>query len=232
MKTRIIQPDAAPVETPSTDVALRIDSPRTALRRAFFLVAVVGYVLLGAVHPIELAVGDDPAPYLAIHLVQPLLILFLGWGFWLLVEDVPGRAAQIARLAILPYAIVYSMFDALAGVAIGQIVDEASSMSAADAAVLQRLLDDSGGIDVIGTTIWVVSGLAWFAMAGSAAMAFRRVGGFGPTALMLVGAAIFAVGHPFPPGPVGIALFGVGLGWLELRRAAANAPASDAVLAP
>jgi hypothetical protein len=49
---------------------------------------------------------------------------------------------------------------------------------------------------------------------------------------MLAGAAIFAVGHPFPPGPVGIALFGVGLGWLELRRAAANAPASDAVLAP
>jgi hypothetical protein len=232
VKTRIVQSDAAPVASTPTGEPLPVDARRTKLRRALFLVAVVGYVLLGAVHPIELAVGDDSTPYLAIHLVQPLLILLFGWGFWLLVEDVPGRAAQIARLAILPYAIAYSMFDALAGVAIGQIVREASSMSVADAAVLQRLLDDDGGVDVIGTSIWVASGLAWFAMAGSAALALRRVGGFGPTALMLVGAAIFAVGHPFPPGPVGIALFGVGLAWLELRRAAANAPAGDAALAP
>jgi hypothetical protein len=231
VKTRIIQPDDAPDASRHAATGRREDRRRTDVRRALFLVAVLGYVVLGAVHPVELAVGDDSTPYLAIHLVQPLLILCFAWGFWLLVEDVPGRAAQIARLAIVPYAIVYSMFDALAGVAIGQVVHEASSMSAADAAVLQRVLDGGGVPEAIGTAIWILSGLAWFAMAGSAALAHRVVGGFGPTALMLTGAAIFAVGHPFPPGPIGIGLFGVGLAWLELRRAA-GAPMAEAALAP
>jgi hypothetical protein len=228
MKTRIIQPDAALVTTaPGTNGHARL------LCRVFLFTAVVGYVILGAVHPAELAVGDDSTLYVGIHVVQPVLILFLGWGVWLLVEGVPGRAAQVARVAILPYAIVYSMFDAIAGIAIGRVVSEANGMSAADGAAIQRLLDGgSGGTDVIGFAIYVLSGLTWFAMASAAAVAVRGIGGRGPTALMLVGAAIFAVGHPYPPGPIGIALFGLGLVWLELRRSAAETPAARAVLAP
>jgi hypothetical protein len=49
---------------------------------------------------------------------------------------------------------------------------------------------------------------------------------------MAIGAAVFAVGHPFPPGPIGIALFGLGVAWLELRREAATKPESQPVLAP
>jgi hypothetical protein len=37
------------------------------------------------------------------------------------------------------------------------------------------------------------------------------------TVTMVVGAAIFAVGHPIPPGPIGMSLFLGGLLWLELR---------------
>jgi hypothetical protein len=53
---------------------------------------------------------------------------------------------------------------------------------------------------------------------------------------MAIGAAIFAVGHPFPPGPIGIALFGLGVLWLEVRRERAPVPApvpeAQPVLAP
>lgn len=227
MKTRIIQPEPAP----PTEAA-QTDERDRRLCRFFLFAAVVGYLVIGAVHPIELAVGDDSTLYLVIHLVQPVLILFLGWGVWLLVNGIPGRAAQIARVAILPYAIVYSMLDAIAGVAIGQIVHEANGMSAADAAVVQRLLDGGDAGEAIGTVIWIASGLTWFAMACAAAVAVKRFGGLGPTLLMIVGAAIFAVGHPFPPGPIGIALFGVGFAWLELRREAARALRAKPVLAP
>jgi hypothetical protein len=189
-------------------------------------------VILGAVHPAELAVGDETTLYLGIHVVQPLLVLLLGWGVWLLVEDVPGRAARVARIAILPYAIAYAMLDAIAGIGIGQVVREANAMSAAEAATIQRLLDGGGGDDVIGLVVYLLSGLTWLAMAGAAAIALRPTGGRGPTALMLVGAAIFAVGHPFPTGPVGIALFGLGLAWLELRRSPSRAGAGRVVLAP
>jgi hypothetical protein len=237
MKTRIIQgePEPEPLLSAGAEKAAPPAPEREAwLRRAIIFSAVVGYIILGAVHPMgDLEVGDDTALYLGIHLVQPVLILLLAWGIWLLVKDLPGRAAQVARIAIVPYAIVYSMLDAIAGVALGQVVREANGMSAAEAATVQRLLDGgSGGTEVISIVIYVASGLAWFAMAFAAAVAVKRIGGLGPTLLMAIGAAIFAVGHPFPPGPIGMALFGLGFAWLELRREAALAPEPQPVPAP
>ncbi len=226
MKTRIIQPEpvAEPASVGPAEAKTPVSDEReTWLRRGFLAAAVVGYVVLGLLHPIEIKVGDATTLYLSLHLVQPVLILLLAWGIWLLVKGLPGRAAQIARIAIVPYAIAYSMLDAIAGVALGKVVREANGMSAADAAVIQRVLD--AGPDYVGGTIWVASGLTWFAMAFAAALAVKHIGGLGPTLLMAIGAAIFAVGHPFPPGPIGIALFGLGVAWLELRRQ--SAPAAE-----
>ena len=231
MKTRIIQ------DEPETDVPVapsagagRPDPRPVWLRRALFATAVLGYLVIGMVHPANIEVGDDTTLYISIHLVQPFLILFLAWGIWLLVEGLPGRAAQVARLAIVPYAIAYSMFDAIAGVALGGIVRLANDASAADAAAVQRLMDT--GTDYVGIGIWIASGLTWFAMAFAAALAVKHLGGLGPTLLMAIGAAIFAIAHPFPTGPIGIALFGLGVAWFELRRETAKAPEAQPALAP
>jgi uncharacterized membrane protein YccF (DUF307 family) len=233
MKTRIIQrePDPEPSTTaPVEPAALTAGEPETWLRRVFFFVAVVGYVVLGAVHPAEIKVGDETTLYIGIHVVQPLFVLLLAWGIWLLVKDLPGRAAQIARIAIVPYAIAYSMLDAIAGIALGQVVRYANGLSAADAAVIQRAMD--AGPDYVGIVILIASGLTWFVMALAAAVAVKPIGGRGPTLLMAIGAAIFAVGHPFPPGPIGIALFGFGIAWLEVRRARAPVPEAQPVPVP
>jgi hypothetical protein len=231
VKTRIIQAEPEPEApvAPSVQVP-RPDRRRVWLRRAFFATAVVGYFLIGVVHPAEIEVGDATTLYISIHLVQPFLILLLAWGVWLLVDGLPGRAARIARLAIVPYAIAYSMFDAIAGVALGGIVRLANDASAADAAAVQRLMDT--GTDYVGVGIFIASGLSWFAMAFAAAVAVKQVGGLGPTLLMAIGAAIFAIAHPFPTGPIGIALFGLGIAWLELRRQPEKAPEAQPALAP
>jgi hypothetical protein len=232
MKTRIIQrePEGDPEVSAPVEDARRGGDREAWLRRSFFLVAVVGYVVIGAVHPFEIEVGDETSLYIGIHLVQPFFVLFLAWGIWLLVRDLPGRAARIARIAIVPYAIAYSMLDAIAGISLGQIVREANELSPAAAAEVHRAMNE--GTDYIGLAIYVAAGLLWFAAACGAAIAVKQIGGLGPTLLMAVGAAIFAVGHPFPPGPIGIALFGLGIGWLELRREAAKAPEAQPVLAP
>ena len=231
MKTRIIQHEPEPDAPVAQGAAAgRPDLRAVWLRRALFATAVLGYLVIGVVHPAEIEVGDDTTLYLLIHLVQPFLILFLAWGVWLLVEDLPGRAAQIARLAIVPYAIAYSMFDAIAGIALGGIVRLANDASAADGATVQRLMDS--GTDYVGMGIWIASGLSWFAMAFAAAVAVKHLGGLGPTLLMAIGAAIFAIAHPFPTGPIGIGLFGLGLAWLELRRRRERAPEAQPVLAP
>ena len=49
---------------------------------------------------------------------------------------------------------------------------------------------------------------------------------------MAIGAAIFAIAHPFPPGPIGIALFGLGIAWLEVRRSHAPVPEAQPLLVP
>jgi hypothetical protein len=232
VKTRIIQdePEADVPSAASADVSA-VDGRKTWLRRSFFATAVVGYFALGVVHPAEINVGDATTLYIGIHLFQPFLILLLAWGIWLLVEGLPGLAAKIARLAIVPYAIAYSMFDAIAGVSLGETVRLANNASAADGAVVQRLMDDSG-TDFVGISIWVASGLTWFAMAFAAAVAVKQLGGRGPTLLMAIGAAIFAIAHPFPTGPIGIALFGLGVAWLELRRERAPLPEAQPALVP
>ena len=48
-------------------------------------------------------------------------------------------------------------------------------------------------------------------MALAAAIAVKPIGGRGPTLPMAIGAAIFAIAHPFPTGPIGITLFGLGI---------------------
>jgi hypothetical protein len=234
MKTRIIQtvpePEPAFAAGPETPLA---DERETWLRRGFLFLGVVGYIVLGAIHPDDIEVGDETALYLWIHLVQPVLILLLAWGTWLLVKDLPGRAAQVARVAIVPYTIAYSIFDAVAGIATGIVVREANGFSTPEGAAVQRVFDDADGLtESLSAGVYVAGGLAWFAMAFAAALAVKQIGGLGPTLLMTIGAAIFAVGHPFPPGPIGIALFGLGVAWLEVRREAAKTPEAQPVLAP
>jgi hypothetical protein len=234
MKSRIIQhepdPEPAIAVGEAEGTAPADDERETWLRRGFFAIAIVGYFIIGVIHPADIAVGDATTLYIGIHLVQPVFILLLAWGTWLLVKDLPGRAAQVARVAIVPYAIAYSMFDAIAGVALGGVVRLANDASAADGAVVQRLMDT--GTDYVGIALFLASDLSWFVMALAAAIAVKPIGGRGPTLLMGIGAAIFAIAHPFPTGPIGITLFGLGMAWLEVRREAARAPEAQPVLAP
>ncbi|MGH3063141.1 MAG: hypothetical protein ACRDMK_02280 [Gaiellaceae bacterium] len=230
MKTRIIQNEPEPEPSAEVGEVAVADERQTWLRRACFLVAVIGYIVIGVIHPAEIEVGDDTTLYIGIHLVQPFFILLLAWGTWLLVKDLPGRAAQVARVAIVPYAIAYSMFDAIAGVALGGIVRLANDASAADGAVVQRLMDT--GTDYVGVVLFVASDLSWFVMALAAAIAVKPIGGRGPTLVMAIGAAIFAIAHPFPTGPIGITLFGLGIAWLEVRRSYVPVPEARPHLVP
>ena len=48
------------------------------------------------------------------------------------------------------------------------------------------------------------------------------------TAAMVLGAIVFAFGHPGPPGPIGMGLFLLGIAWLELRPREERAPETAA----
>lgn len=241
MKTRIIQDEPEAGEAgrgpEGGSGAPQPDRNSPWLRRGVVFLAVAGYFVLGVVHPPDPEVGDESTLFFYLHVFQPVLIGLVAWSLILLVEDLPGRAAQITRYAVIPYAIAYTIFDSIIGISVGMIVREANSMSSADAAAVKRMVDGIGG-ELVPYAAWAASGLTWLVAAGATAIAVKQVGGRGPSTLMAIGAVVFAVGHPFPSGPIGIGLFGLGVVWLELRRARASVPApvpapeSQPVLAP
>jgi uncharacterized membrane-anchored protein YitT (DUF2179 family) len=203
-----------------------MDEKQTTLRRTVVFGAAAGYIVLGAVHPDDPDVGDDATFFIVLHVIQPVLIGLLGWGLWLLVEGLPGRAAQIARVAVIPYVIVYTVFDSIAGIAMGLLARQGTSMGGADAAAVQRLIDELHDLP-FGFVLYLAAGLSWLFAALAVAVAVKQVGGVGPSTVMALGAAVFAVGHPFPPGPTGMALFAAGVLWLELRRRPVPEPSPE-----
>jgi hypothetical protein len=193
----------------------------TPLKRAIMFGAPLSYFLIGVVHPIEFKVGDAAGLYLGIHVVQLLSIWGMALMLTFLIEGIDNRAARIARAAILPYVIVYAAFDAIAGIAFGMIVMEANTMSAVDQDTIQRMLDGDKLFPVT-LALFLGSGLSWLFASGTAIFSLKGKRPAGALALLFLGAVVFAVAHPFPPGPIGMTLFIAGLAWLQLDARAAT----------
>jgi hypothetical protein len=193
------------------------------LRRSILFGAPLGYIVLGLVHPDDPDVGDDATFFIYLHFVQLFLIGLVAYALWLLVEGVERRAATVARIAIIPYTVFYANFDALAGIATGLIAQEGGRMGDADGAVVQQLLDNLGEEPIL-TVFSLLSSLSWLVAAAAAALALRDRAPAWVTVVMVVGAVVFAAGHPWPQGPIGMTLYLFGIGWHELRPRRAVTP--------
>ncbi len=201
---------------------------RSTFQRIALFGGPIGYIALGLVHPMsDPKVGDETDFFVFLHVVQPVLIGLMAYALWTLVEGLPGRAAKVARFAVVPYAIAYTMWDSIIGVAKGIFAGEAGSLSAADQAVVAGVL---GTDHWLGYAIYVASGLSWLVAAVAVAVAVEQIAPLRVSLLLGIGGLIFALGHPIPPGPIGMTLFLVGVALLELRYRPARASAHvDAV---
>jgi hypothetical protein len=213
---------------------MAISSP--VLRALVMFLGPVSYFIIGMVHPMDVKLGDDPDFYIGLHIVQLVSIWAMAALLWLLTEGIESKAARFGRAMILPYAIFYTAFDVIAGVAMGVIVHIANGAGPADHEAMVRFMDDLEG-HWIGVPFYLASGLSWLLAAGAAIFALKGRVHTGALVLLFVGSAIFAVGHPFPPGPVGMTLFMAGLGWFlfapkPVREAspASSVPALDSGL--
>jgi hypothetical protein len=159
--------------------------------------------------------------WITIHIVQIAIICLLGGTVLVLARGLRSPAATMARVAVLPFAAFYSAFDAVPGLSKGLLANYAQQHPA-QAGVLT---DASSALDPLEQTVIVIVyaiGVAcWLLAAGGAAVALR---GHAPTAgivLLGAGAAVFAIDHAAPFGPVGMALFLAGSIVAELGRKAA-----------
>ena len=197
---------------------------RKLIRRSVLFGTPALYIVLGIIHPMEDPVlGEATGVFIGLHFAQMFLIAGLAYSLWLLVEGLESRAATVTRALILPFVILYTTVDAIAGLGMGDLVRMANETSAEQQAVLGPFIDELREPDIAGYAIYVGAGLSWFAAVVAATLALRGRVARSALILMGLGALIFAVGHPKPTGPIGMSLFLAGVIWLELRPQSAEA---------
>jgi hypothetical protein len=168
-------------------------------------------------HPANPELGDETGLFIGLHYAQLFLIGGLAYMFWLLVEGLDSRAARAARILVLPFVIVYTAVDAVLGIAWGTVVQEANELPPADQAAAGRLIDNLLEPAPLGYVFYFGAGLLWLALVVAVVAALWRLGPRPALVLMTLGALVFVLGHARPMGPIGMALFLVGMVWLELR---------------
>lgn len=188
------------------------------LRRAVLFGVPFLYLVLGLLHPTaNPEVGDETGSFIWLHVVQLFLIGGLAYMLWLLVDQLDGRAARVARALILPFVIVYTAVDSVLGIAWGIAAQKANELPVADQAAAGRLIDDLLEPEPLGYLLYFGAGLLWLAVVLAVVAALGRIAPRPALTLMAIGAAVFALGHARPVGPIGMTLFLAGIGWLELR---------------
>jgi hypothetical protein len=193
---------------------------RRTWRRAPLLGVPALYILLGLLHPTHNPeLGDETDLFVNLHIAQLFLIVGLGFVLWLLVEGVTNRAATLARALIIPFVVAYAALDAVLGIAWGIAAETANDLPAADKPGAGMLIEEliAGDPDARGLILYWGAGLLWLTVVLTVVAALRDTAPLGALVCLSLGAAVFAIGHAPPMGPVGMGLILIGIAWKEYR---------------
>ena len=177
-------------------------SPLDRYRLAFLIGVPLAWAVLLAFHgapdPDDIygSLSDEATRFLIVHVGGLLFIGLMGVALYLLVQDLPGRAARISRWAIGPFVLFYAAAEAIGGVATGVLVREDEGDGA------QALWDNF----ITGDLFFGLGALSWVVASISAAVAYRRVGA-SLGVVILLGLSALVAYHAPPIGPIGLLCF-------------------------
>jgi hypothetical protein len=206
---------SAPVRRRRGSLAPTAQSPAFSLTEVAFLIGVpLAWAVLLWFHPAVARdnvyddLRDEVATYVIVHAGTLVFIGLMGLALYMLIRDLPGKAATISRIAIGPFVLFYGVWEAVIGLATGALVQHANDAPARErpavSDAIQSLQDnaivgDPGVVAGIGALAWIVAVIA-------AAVAVRRAGA--PVlATVLLALSVVVFSHPPPIGPVGLACF-------------------------
>jgi hypothetical protein len=194
------------------------------VRRAFLVGAPLVFAALLTLHPMGTgdmfdAVSESVTPWLIVHYGGAVGFPAMALVIWLLIRDLPGRAATIARCALPVYAVFYGVWEALFGIATGIVADAGNSVNGAeregaeaafDAIVTSPLVGEPGVFVSIGS-------LAWWTAISAAILALKHAG-VGRSALILLGLGGLMAFH-VPIGPPALVCLSIAAYMIERHRA-------------
>jgi hypothetical protein len=183
---------------------------RGGARLAFMVGTPVATAALLAAHPAEprdiQVLAESTTTWLVVHLGLLAAVPLLGIVVWQLLRDVPGRAATLSRVLLVPAVALYTAFDALVGIGTGVLmrgIDHLEAHHHGGAwALAQHWWDVPAPIVIVG----VLGPLSWAVTVGAAAVAHWRAGSNPAVPIGLaVNALLFAWGHPGVTGVISMA---------------------------
>jgi hypothetical protein len=152
---------------------------------------------------------DDANTYVAVHVATLIFIALMGAALYMLVRDLPGKAATISRWAIGPFVLFYSAWEAVIGLAVGALAQHANDAPADQRPAVSEAMQALGENAIVGEAgvLLIIGALAWTTAVIAAAVAIRGAGA--PVlATVLLGLSVLVVSHPPPIGPIGLTCFG------------------------
>ncbi len=132
---------------------------------------------------------------MTVHVGAAVLFPAMAAVVWSLLRGLDGRAAGVARGALLVFAVFYTTWEALTGIATGLLA------SAGDVEGVERITEhwlsgEPGVLNAVGALAWTV--------AIAAAVLALRAAGAPRGALIALGAGALMVMHVPPIGPVAL----------------------------
>jgi hypothetical protein len=207
------------MDTATTETG-QYDRARTelSLRSLLFLVGPLLWAILILFHPNP----TDPSPYvgimdvvdrwLVVHVGQLVLAPLVFLAVWRLLADLHSVAATVSRAALVVWAVWFSAYDSVQGIATGLLVRYTSGLGDEQTAVagaLKYLVEDSqlgGNISVL----MLVGQGSWLVVAIAAAVALHKAGA-GRAIVVLTCLSVLVAMHTAPAAGGMLALFFAGV---------------------
>jgi hypothetical protein len=156
-------------------------------------------------------VQDKVTAWLTVHIGMMLFIPLMAAVVYLLLRGVEGTAAKISRIALVPFAIFYSAWEALQGIGVGILVDEVNALPQTERVATGADLVHDFADNILIRNFGVfgnIGSLALITAMIAGGVALRRHAGAPLAVAALLGLSGFLItAHPPPYGPAGLALF-------------------------
>jgi hypothetical protein len=213
-----------------------MDSARFSREQLAFLIGVpLAWAVLLLFHPggegTELTyqeVQDKVTAWLVVHIGMMLFIPLMAAVVYLLLRGVEGTAARVSRIALVPFVVFYSTWEALQGIGVGILVDRVNGLPQTERATGADLVHDFADNILIRNfgVFGNIGSLALITALIAAGVALHRHAGAPLSVPVLLGLSGFLItAHPPPYGPIGLALFIAAVLLFVRSQAAGPAPA-------
>jgi hypothetical protein len=198
----------------------------TTARRAFLVGTPLAFAALLLLHPtgggdFYALISENVTRWLALHYAAAALFPLMGYALWLLIRDLPGRAAKVARIAIPVYAVSYSIYETAMGIVSGIMSKEGNGLTGAERDGVAAAVNAIPTNPIVGEpgVFASIGGLAWAIAIAGAIVALRQVG-VGRGTQVLLGFGAIMVLHIPPFGPIALVCFSAAALLIETRQGA------------